>query len=271
MKDIKAAVQGMTVRADGAVDHSSTALTPHLTLGIVWYDFELDGSYEWVKEDGLLNVIDVVSPWVWQQSANATADYSNHVIGKLRSYVPKMSLYAGVYVQNSAEGNPGGGVWVDPVSVDHILTQTAELYDRGEIAGTTVFAGIWLEADNMNAELEESFALPRLLNESYYPWVGTAKLTLVDATHGRPVAGANVTVHYTGGTAHTSPASRPGVLVTRRVSNAEGAVQFGGWAGRAAAVPHTVAVSALGFVPTTHTVQLRGMGHVEVTVKLSPL
>ena len=61
MKDIKAAVQGMTVRADGAVDHSSTALTPHLTLGIVWYDFELDGSYEWVKEDGLLNVIDVVS------------------------------------------------------------------------------------------------------------------------------------------------------------------------------------------------------------------
>lgn len=52
MIDIKAAVQGKTVRVDGTVDHSSVALTPHLTLGIVWYDFELHGQYQWLKKDG---------------------------------------------------------------------------------------------------------------------------------------------------------------------------------------------------------------------------
>lgn len=52
MKDIKAALQGKTVGPDGTVNHSSTALTPHLQLGIVWYDFEMQGQYDWVREDG---------------------------------------------------------------------------------------------------------------------------------------------------------------------------------------------------------------------------
>ena len=186
MKDIKAAVQGRAVRPDGTVDHASPALTPHLTLGIVWYDFELVG-YDWLRRDGLLDVIDVVSPWVWLQSANRTADYSTRVIEKLRTYVPNHAIYAGVYVQNSAGGNPGGGVWVDPGSVRHILTQTPQLYDRGEIAGSLIFAGIWLEAATMSAKLEESFALPQLLNRSYSPYVGTAAVTIVDAAN-RPVA-----------------------------------------------------------------------------------
>ena len=263
MKDIKAAVQGRTVRPDGTVDHASPALTPHLTLGIVWYDFELVG-YDWLRRDGLLDVIDVVSPWVWIQSANRTADYSTRVIEKLRTYVPHHAIYAGVYVQNSAAGNPGGGVWVDPVSVRHILTQTPQLYDRGEIAGSLIFAGIWLEAATMSAKLEESFALPQLLNRTYWPYVGTAAVTIVDAAN-RPVAGANATVHYQGG-----PSASGGTLVTRRVSDRQGRFEFGGWAGRAAAVPHIITVSAPGFAPAKQPLQLKGMARVHATVKLAP-
>jgi hypothetical protein len=115
------------------VDHSSTAQTPHLTLGIVWYDFELVGNYDWLKTDGLLDVIDVVSPWVWKQTASLTSDYATQIIAKVRKLAPTLPLYAGVYIKNSAIG------WTDPVSVDHILTQTAELYDQGAIAGSLIF------------------------------------------------------------------------------------------------------------------------------------
>ena len=125
MKEIKAAVQGKTVRADGTVDHASAPLTPHLTLGIVWYDFELVGNYEWVKQDGLLDVIDVVTPWVWHQSAAATANYSA-LISTLREYVgPDMPLFPGVYVKNSAIG------WCATESVENLITQTATMYDAG--------------------------------------------------------------------------------------------------------------------------------------------
>eukprot|EP01046_Picozoa_sp_COSAG06_P039498 COSAG06_NODE_4677_length_4043_cov_3.965264_4_plen_276_part_00 len=273
MKDIKAAVQGKTVRPDGSVDHNSVALTPQLTLGIIWYDFELPGGdYDpgWLKKDGLLEVIDTVSPWVWEQTANATANYSQ-IIAKLRGYVPTQLLYPGVYIQNSAEGNPGGGVWTDPVGVSHILTQSAKLYDQGEIAGVLIFAGIWLEAGNMDARLEQSFALPALLQKMYYPHVGTATVKIVGEDH-QPIAGANVTVHYDAGTGTSAGAAGGGmgVLVTRRVSDAQGAVQFGGWAGRGKAVPHRVAVGAAGFAVATQAVQLTGAARVQSVVKLTP-
>ena len=89
MKEIKAAVQGKTINSDGTVDHTSTATTPHLTLGIVWYDFELTGRYSWVKKDGLLDVIDVVSPWVWHQnSATTTPTAYTSLLVDLKSYIP---------------------------------------------------------------------------------------------------------------------------------------------------------------------------------------
>ena len=144
-----------------------------------------------------------------------------------------------------------------------------ELYDQGEIAGVLIFAGIWLEAGNMDARLEQSFALPELLQKTYYPHVGTASLTIVGEDH-QPIGGANVTVHYDGVGTDASGGGGGGVLVTRRVSDAQGVVQFGGWAGRAKAVPQRVEVSAAGFVVATHAVQLKGARRVESVVQLSP-
>ena len=64
-----------------------------------------------------------------------------------------------------------------------------ELYDQGEIAGVLIFAGIWLEAGNMDARLEQSFALPELLQKTYYPHVGTASVKIVGEDH-QPIGGA---------------------------------------------------------------------------------
>jgi hypothetical protein len=114
----------------------------------------------------------------------------------------------------------------------------------------------------MNASVAASYALPQLLGKTYYPHVGTATLSIVDKTN-KPLAGALATVHYGG-------SGSSGSLVTRRISDADGRVEFGGWAGRAAAVPHTVAVTAPGYAPVTHVVQLKGMGSVKATVKLAP-
>ena len=116
----------------------------------------------------------------------------------------------------------------------------------------------------MSAKLEESFALPQLLNRTYWPYVGTAAVTIVDAAN-RPVAGANATVHYQGGASASG-----GTLVTRRVSDRQGRLEFGGWAGRAAAVPHMVTVSASGFAQAKQPLQLKGMERVHATVKLAP-
>eukprot|EP01050_Picozoa_sp_SAG11_P000180 SAG11_NODE_4_length_33019_cov_28.098909_7_plen_65_part_00 len=60
------------------------------------------------------------------------------------------------------------------------------------------------------------------------------------------------------------------MLVTRRVSNAQGAVQFGGWAGRAQAVPHRVEVNATGFALLVQAVQLNGAARVHSVVRLTP-
>lgn len=125
MKEIKAALLGKTVRLDGTVDHASPATTPHLQLGIVWYDFELTGKYEWVKKDGLLDLLDVVSPWVWHQNSATTsrATYTQ-LISTLRSYIaPTIPIVPGIYVKNSAEG------WVPPASLSSLIELTTEMYD----------------------------------------------------------------------------------------------------------------------------------------------
>ena len=50
----------------------------------------------------------------------------------------------------------------------------------------------------------------------------------------------------------------------------KGKFEFGGWAGRAEAVPHMVTVSASGFAQAKQPLQLKGMERVHATVKLAP-
>ena len=76
------------------------------------------GRYDWVKRDGLLEVIGAVSPWVWnQRSATTTPAAYTKVLADLRSYIgPTMPVLPGVYIKNSAVG------WIEPAAVANLIT-----------------------------------------------------------------------------------------------------------------------------------------------------
>jgi hypothetical protein len=64
--------------------------------GIIWYDFEMVGNYNWLQKDGLLDVIEAVTPWMWHQPKSEGADYPA-LLQKLRKQIPaNMPVYPGV-------------------------------------------------------------------------------------------------------------------------------------------------------------------------------
>lgn len=261
MRDIKAAVQGKTIRADGTVDHGSVALTPHLGLAVCWYDFELGPAHNWLKNDGLLDVIDSVSgPWIWKQTGANTIDYAQLVKGLRAIIPPTMPVLPGIYVRNSEVK------FVEPASLSNLLRQTINMYDQGENQpATLLFAGVWLEQDHMSRALWDSYQLPQLLESIYYKFVGSAQLTIVD-DHKQPLAGANVTVHY-GRLCPSCPVRPPWTFVTRKITAADGRVGFGGWTGNATLTPHTVQVEgAAGACAGAHEVQLKARSVVTLTL-----
>ena len=261
MVDIKAAVQGKTVRTDGTVDHQSVALTPHLTLGIAWYDFELLGQYQWLKKDGLLDLIGAVSPWIWQQEDTTAADERN-LLATLRTYVPEIPIYPGVYLTNSAMH------WgVKPSTFATMITETIEMYDTGaNHPGTLIFAGEDFErGPEMNATRWKSYDLPAVLTRVYYPYVGSADIAVVDLK-GTPVAGAELVVHY-GNQNNTSTHT----FVTRKITDFNGHAGFGGWTGRAALLPHTVEVTAADGTTLIKEVQLMAATTLNITITLNAM
>ena len=127
---------------------------------------------------------------------------------------------------------------------------------------TLIFAGVWLERDNMNDTEARTMGLHNLLAQSYWPWVGDATVSVTDNTTGAPVVGAVVQVHYGG-----SDSSGPWTSVTRKITDAAGKIAFSGWAGRSGAVPHTVEVTAA-TKQARAIVQLKGRERVEIGVGL---
>ena len=76
----------------------------------------------------------------------------------------------GVYIKNSAIG------WIEPVAVRNLLTQTAEMYERGaNHPATLIFAGVWFEADHMNQTVYDSYGFDALLEfveQAQLDWCG---------------------------------------------------------------------------------------------------
>jgi hypothetical protein len=116
-----------------------------------------------------------------------------------------------------------------------------------------IFAGVWLEADNMNRTVWDSFGLDSLLKRTVYDWVGTATVT-VESSPGQAVVGAEVVVRL-GGT-----------FVTRKLTDSTGAVHFSGWAGRKAPVSHTVTVRTVKNESASRQIQLAGGAHKSATL-----
>ena len=130
------------------------------------------GNYDWLKNDGLLDVIEAVTPWMWHQPASEGASYPA-LLQKLRTQIPatmpvcacktartspcthvsciqswippisanrKNSADPGVYIKNSAMG------WLSPASVNSTINNAIEIYDSAKqnTPATIIFAGVWL-------------------------------------------------------------------------------------------------------------------------------
>jgi len=169
-------------------------------------------------------------------------------------------------VKNSAIG------WVPPQSVVNILEHATTMYDQGaNQPGTLIFAGVWLEKDHMNETVSKSYDLSSTLSKSYWPWVGTATVTVRDK-NGNGVAGAVVAVVW-GGTAAAAGGAASGTHVTRKITGKDGTMDFSGWVGKATPVAHTVEVTTTegngaDSVVVRKSVQLKGEGHVSLDITL---
>jgi hypothetical protein len=89
---------------------------------------------------------------------------------------------------------------------------------------------------------------------------------VVEGANKKPLAGAEVSVHYGIGKVH----------VTRKITDAQGQITFSGWCGKATPIAHTVVI-----VPAadggcdglaravSHELQLKPQDHVGLTIPVS--
>lgn len=207
LHDIKDALLGRRVDANGNVDRKSPATTPNLKLYIVVYNHQLDR-----VDDTVLKYVDGVNFWVWKQTENYK-NYDNY-IDTIRRTFPGKDVISGVYIFNSAQTPPAE-------SIRYILDHAIDLYDKGKINGLLVFSAIWLSRERSTPERWKDLALPEFLDREYYPFLGEAQGRVVDAKTKKPIERARVAVYrFAGG--------EP-LLVARKFTDANGAFRFGAW------------------------------------------
>ena len=161
LHDIKDALLGRRIDANGNVDRKSSATTPNLKLYIVVYNHQLDR-----VDDTVLKYVDGVNFWVWKQTEN----YKNYddYIDTIRKTFPGKDVISGVYIFNSAQTPPAE-------SIHYIMDHAIDLYDKGKINGLLVFSAIWLSREKSTRERWNDLALPEFLGREYYPFLGEGR------------------------------------------------------------------------------------------------
>ncbi len=209
LRDIRAALAGKSVNANGQVDHSSPVATPDLKLYAVVYEHQLDR-----VDKTVLDLIDGVSFWVWKQNEN----YQNFdgFIEKLQKNYPNKEIIAGVYIYNGMQTPT-------PASIHHIIERTIDSYAKGKISSLLIFSAVWMSREKSSSERWRELALPQFLGRVYYPFLGEAAGRVVDAKTKKPVENALVTV--------TRFSDGKSLNVTRKFTDARGEYRFGAWVG----------------------------------------
>lgn len=207
LHDIKDALLGRRIDANGNVDRKSPATTPNLKLYIVVYNHQLDR-----VDDTVLKFVDGVNFWVWKQTEN----YKNYdsYIDTIRKTFPGKDVISGVYIFNSAQTPPAE-------SIRYILDHAIDLYDQGKINGLLVFSAIWLSRERSTRERWNDLALPEFLGREYYPFLGEGRGRVINAKTKKPIDHAIVSVYrFAGGMP---------LLVARKFTDANGEFDFGAW------------------------------------------
>jgi hypothetical protein len=206
---IRDAVRGKQVNADGTVESGSVATTPYNKLYCVYY--------KTTANPGAMPVIDGLSYWNFQNQNCCYTSFDSDIT-QLRANFPGKEIMPGIYLRNSSLG------WVDPASVQYMLAHSFDRYDDGDINGITLFAGLYLMKYDMPLSIWNEFALPHWLDSLYYPCLGEGQGTVYDCS-GNVVEGAYVHVFCEG------RVSGDTMMRSSQKSDISGQYHFGLWAG----------------------------------------
>ena len=252
MREIKGALQGRRLFANGTVDWASPATTPHLRLFVVIYN-RLVPSF---LAAGLLNesvpppergsggsplgsaapIVDGVSLWIEGPSQNAEHANLTRFVRALRvatdalrlaAALPPLALTAGGYLAHSRTGV------LPPGPFEDLLRQAVAMYAAPAtfaLEGFYLFAGGTISSFNATEWAE--WNLPGMLDAQYSAHVGHACVALRYAD-GTPPPGRAFDVRF----------GDDAVFVARTQTDARGTACFGGYAdGRAR---HTVRIAGV--------------------------
>jgi hypothetical protein len=235
---IKGALLGKSIDAEGRVDLSSPSTTPHLRLFGVWYT-RFTKNY---IDDGLLSgalpfqsgapipILDGISLWIEGTDQNAqykqwTAQYhafraATDSVRTSHHPFPRLATYGGSYIEHSRIGI------LPPAPFQSMFMQSLVLYDEVEIEGFFLFTAATIP--KLNHSMWEKWDLVHLMDSSYQPWLGRACGSVAGPLDTR------VNVYYGTG-------AKEGVLVTSKFPR-HGELCFDGWTGKQRPVAHRVMI-----------------------------
>ncbi|MEO8649339.1 MAG: carboxypeptidase-like regulatory domain-containing protein [Acidobacteriota bacterium] len=206
LKDIKGALLGKRVDADGNVDQKSAAETPNLKMYIVVYEHHLERKVD----PEAMKLIDGLSFWIWHQSENFSKfdDY----ISTVRQSFPGRDVIAGVYFKSSLA--------IPSVeSVRYMIDHAIKKYDAGQISGLLFFSAIWLSRERSDEPRWKELQLPELLDRIYFPRLGEIAGRVVQARGRTQAAKTKITV--------IRSINGLGTLITKKFTDADGRFRFG--------------------------------------------
>ena len=209
-RQVRDAVQGKYVDANGNVHSECTATTPNNKLYGVVYSTDANPA--------ALSCIDGVQYYNLPNQNCCYANFDNDVT-TLRANYPNKEIQIGIYLKNSGPG------WLQPDGIHYILSHALNRYDDGDINGITLFAGVFLIADSIPLSIWNGFALPHWLDSLYYPYLGAGRGKLYDCTMGNLLNDAFVRVYCKG------RISGDTLFRSRQKTDVNGQYHFGLWAG----------------------------------------
>ncbi len=211
LREIKDALLGKHIDANGNVDHNSKATTPNLKLYIVVYTVPPQ-MYHINPE--VLKLIDGVS--LWPANQNESYKKFDSDIKIIKKNYPGKTIFPGVYVYNNK------AKYLSPESIRYLVNRTIDLYNKGEVNGLLVFSPVWFSKDMISKDEWMKLALPRFLDSVYYPYLGEAEGKVIDRRTGKPIEKMIITVSRT--------VNKKNFIVAKKLTNNLGEYNFGAWA-----------------------------------------
>jgi hypothetical protein len=207
--DFSDALKGKYVDASGVVHHDTPETTPQLKLFVVMYS----GNTLAVRYRPF---VDGINLWIFNQDSFYT-NIDTYVTESHTTY-PGKEISCGIYVKNGRYG------WMTPAGLDFMYRHLLDCYDDGDVNGVMLFCGHWITMPNITRARWDADRLPALLDEVYYPFVGTGGGRVVDEG-GVPVDGAFVTCSTVG------RVSGDVLVRSKKLTDAEGRYDLAAWAG----------------------------------------